>query len=397
MACSMATKRTPMFIGESGIGDKLQRIPFMSGTFNEAWLQQLLADNPDLIPAEEFGNDYSPLVCIGREVPVGNGDTKGYIDNLYISPSGAITIVETKLFRNQEARREVVAQIIDYAKELQKWDSKKLNKVASDYFYKTEGQAANIIDVMARRVHLTLSDEGVLNDNINFNLKNAHFLLLIIGDGIRSGIQQLAQFLNENTSMRFNLALAEMEIYRFNDGVIAIPNVITKSVLIERYADEPISFGKSNNIIKPVLSMSEFIKTFADYGGYNADEITEFVLDMEAIPGLSVQTTRTELTIRFRPAQDKTYALFTFSISLGHADFYVMPGRIQVALHRHGFFPFDADDFLEFYKPYVDVGRCKSVPYEDPKCFYYADMDIVLQHTKEFITAAEKFAVQISN
>lgn len=397
MACSMATKRTPMFINENGIGTKLQRVPFMSGAFNEAWLQQLLADNPDLIPSEEFGSEYSPLVCIGREVPVGSGDTKGYIDNLYISPSGAITIVETKLFRNQEARREVVAQIIDYAKELQKWDSKKLNQVASDYFYKTEGQAADIIDVMANKGHLTLSDEGILNDNINFNLKNAHFLLLIVGDGIRSGVQQLADFLNENTSMRFNLALAEMEIYRYNNGVIAIPNVITKSVLIERYADEPIPFGKNKDIIKPVLSMNEFIKIFAEQGGYNADEITEFILDMEAIPGLSVQTTRTELTIRFRPVEDKTYALFTFSISLGHADFYIMPQRIQNALQRHGFFPFDADDFLEFYKPYIDTDRCKSVPYEDTRCFYYADMDAVLRHTKEFITAAEKFAVQISN
>lgn len=397
MSCSVKTKRTPVFVDENGRSEKLQRIPFMSGAFNEAWLQQLLADNPDLIPTSEFGSDYSPLVCIGREVPVGTGDSKGYIDNLYVSPSGAIIIVETKLFRNQEARREVVAQIIDYAKELQKWDSQKLNQVASDYFYKTEGQAANIIDIMANKGYLSLSDEGILNDSINHNLNNAHFLLFVIGDGIRSGVQQLVQFLNENTSMRFNLALAEMEVYRYNNGIIAIPNVITKTVIVERHIDALPSADRNEQIIQPVLSMSEFIRLFSDYGGYNADEITEFILDMDAIPGLSVQTTRTELTIRFHPAQDKTYALFTFSISLGHADFYVMPGRIQSALQRHGYFSFDADEFLEFYKPYVDVDRCKSVPYEDTKCFYYADMERVLQHTKEFITAAEKFAVQISD
>jgi hypothetical protein len=38
----------------------------------------------------------------------------GYLDNLLVKPLG-----ESKLWRNVEARREVVAQIIDYAKDLQ--------------------------------------------------------------------------------------------------------------------------------------------------------------------------------------------------------------------------------------------------------------------------------------
>lgn len=74
------------------------------------------------------------MICIGREVAVGSGENTGYIDNLYITPSGMIVIVETKLFRNQEARRTVIAQIIDYAKEVQKWDAEKLDKIAQGYF-----------------------------------------------------------------------------------------------------------------------------------------------------------------------------------------------------------------------------------------------------------------------
>ena len=85
MACSTNSNRTAMFIDETGIGEKLQRIPFMSGSFNEAWLQEILAENPSLIPSGEFGAEHSPLVCIGREVPVGNGDTQGYIDDCYSS------------------------------------------------------------------------------------------------------------------------------------------------------------------------------------------------------------------------------------------------------------------------------------------------------------------------
>ena len=111
--------RQAVFIGANGETDRLNRIPFMSGSFNEAWLQELLEENPSIIPSGDVSSEYAPLICIGREVPVGSGETQGYIDNLYITPTGRIVIVETKLFRNQESRRTVVAQIIDYAKELQ--------------------------------------------------------------------------------------------------------------------------------------------------------------------------------------------------------------------------------------------------------------------------------------
>jgi hypothetical protein len=38
-----------------------------------------------------------------------------------ITPNGDIAIIETKLWRNPDARRKVIAQILDYANELSKW------------------------------------------------------------------------------------------------------------------------------------------------------------------------------------------------------------------------------------------------------------------------------------
>jgi hypothetical protein len=51
----------------------------------------------------------------------------GYVDNLYATPDGDLIVGETKLFRNPEARREVVAQIIDYAKDLSALTYESLN------------------------------------------------------------------------------------------------------------------------------------------------------------------------------------------------------------------------------------------------------------------------------
>ncbi len=401
------TVRSAVFVNEHGSAEKLKRTPFMFGGFNELWLQELIAENPSILPTADVGAEYAPLICIGREVPVGRCETKGYIDNLYISPSGHIVIVETKLFRNQESRRTVVAQVIDYAKELQQWDAEMLNEVAADYFYKTEGQAAKIIDVMARHGLLTMSDEAKLIDNINRNLESASFLLMIVGDGIRTGVQQLADFLNENTSMRFNLALAEMEVYQLSNGVVVVPNLLTKTTIIERQLTTTESMGlasyskQENNkpkpyIQKPVLSRREFINRFAENGGYDADLITEFICDIESIDGLSIAIAPTELTVRFSPDDGHSYALLTFSIASDHSDIWVMPGRIKAALEKHGRFPFEADQFLDFYKNYVNIQRCKTPPYENISGFYYANVDSVFKNTKKFISAAEQFAVAVT-
>lgn len=394
------THRSAFRIGANGSASPLTRTPFMSGNFNEAWLQELLENNPAMIPAADVSPEYQDLICIGREVPVGSGETQGYIDNLYITPNGGIVIVETKLYRNQEARRTVVAQIIDYAKELQKWDAAKLDEIAYNYTYRKSGQAHRIIDLMAAKGLLSFSDERSLTDSLNVNLENASFLLLIIGDGIRTGVQQLADFLNDNTSMSFNLALAEIEVYECGDETIVIPYLLTKTSIVERRAvpftpvvEEP---RKWKYVSGPILSRSEFINRFSENGGYDPDEITELVYTLESATGLSVKIMPTELTIQLSTPDGRSFALFTFSISGGHADLYIMPGRIKAALERAGVFSFEAEPFLEAYKPFVDLSRCKTPPYEYEAGFYYAVIGKVLSKENAFVSAAEQFALSVA-
>ena len=389
------TTRSAYIVSPDGDTERLKRIPFMSGSYNEAWLQRLIAMHPALLPADDVGPEFTPLVCIGREVPVGSGETQGYIDNLYVTPSGHIVIVETKLFRNMESRRTVVAQIIDYAKELQKWDAEMLDAVARAYTCKELGQSFRIIDIMVKQGYLADSDGAELVDNLNKNLSSATFLLLIVGDGIRSGVQQLADFLNENMAMNFRLALAELELYQRGEDVIVIPHLLTRTTVIERFSfPEPKNTDRKRDERPraPIASQKEFIEIFASRGGYDADLLAEFIADLDAIDGLSVGLAPTELTVRFSPNGSASFPLFTFCISMGHADLWVMPGRMKSFLERYGHFPSDADDFLDFFKEYVDVGRCKSKPYDRPEGFYFADVGRVLENATAIIAAAEQFA-----
>src|ERR1700749_185485 len=62
---------------------------------------------------------FSGAVPICREL----NPPAGPSDNFMVTPSGLPVLVECKLWRNPEARREVVTQILDYAKELSRWSS----------------------------------------------------------------------------------------------------------------------------------------------------------------------------------------------------------------------------------------------------------------------------------
>lgn len=201
---------------------------------NDDLLQELIADNKDIFSFDVNGFGYTPLVCIGRGVPVGYGNTQDYIDSLYISPSGGIVLVETKLFSDQELKRTVVDQIIDYAKAIQKWGFRKLNNIAAEYSFSKYGQAFDIIDILVQKGFCSYSDESDIVDSFNESLSKATFLLMIVSDGISAGVQHLTEFLNKNTYLSFNLALKEMDIYQFNDDIIAIPNLIAKTMPIHR-------------------------------------------------------------------------------------------------------------------------------------------------------------------
>ncbi len=55
---------------------------------------------------------FMPLVSVCKELPM----SAGPLDNLWLTPDGGIVLGECKLFRNPEARRQVIVQALDYAR-----------------------------------------------------------------------------------------------------------------------------------------------------------------------------------------------------------------------------------------------------------------------------------------
>src|SRR5437879_10898828 len=81
------------------------------------WLQEFVFTHGDALPISEIEPAFSPLIPLCRELR-----TKvGPIDVLFVNGEGLLTVVECKLWNNPEARRAVLGQILDYAKELSSW------------------------------------------------------------------------------------------------------------------------------------------------------------------------------------------------------------------------------------------------------------------------------------
>jgi hypothetical protein len=177
---------------------------------------------------------FYPLIPIGREVPT----ETGVIDNLYISQQGYPVIVETKLWRNPEARRDVFAQSIDYAVSLSKWKFQELDQCTKSYT-KTFGKPFGLLEWIDEYLHEPLDVDNIyFEENVSRNLRLGRFLILLVGDKIRSTVVDLMGHFNDVPHLAFNIALVELHCYKSNEDkpwpLYVVPTIKAQTQIVER-------------------------------------------------------------------------------------------------------------------------------------------------------------------
>ena len=83
--------------------------------FDEKWLQEVLFHNIDLINVTDPTYDKVRIVPLCREFSLNDGFRNLFLDILAITETGRLILIECKLWKNPSARREVLAQIFEYA------------------------------------------------------------------------------------------------------------------------------------------------------------------------------------------------------------------------------------------------------------------------------------------
>jgi hypothetical protein len=219
-------------------GDKVTPLDKTKFT-EEGKLQDYLEKYPSLIPLGEIVEGASDLLCIGREIIAG----PGWVDLLFIDKDGLLTIVETKLAKNPEARRTVIGQIIEYASYVSQWTADDVERIANNYFKLGEVperyRDKTLYDAMKQPGVEELSDEEI-RANIENNLKDGKIRCIIAVDELVEPLRATVTFLNENS--KFEILLLQVSSFeeKERDRKILAPSLFGYATKTSPSGGKPI-------------------------------------------------------------------------------------------------------------------------------------------------------------
>lgn len=327
---------------ETRILDRMKR---NHDAFDEAYLQNLLAKNePEFLPVSEIRRDVGSLLFIGQEVRVNCGK----IDNLYLSTGGYPVIVETKLWRNPQARREVLSQTLDYIKDV---TEKKFSWFEQEW--KQRNPNVSMLDKLTDIAGDDLDND--YTDRVNRALSRGDIIAIIVGDGIEQRLRELVThffgFSSEYKGhhLRYSLALVELACYPLgkqeSDGLLIVPRIIQDVEPVQRaYVRVDFAEGVESQVkitsqvlveeahktprttSRPTLDEEDFLRAVEKSAGQPCrDKLKDFYADLITTFELEPDFKSTTLMIKIPHPDDEGSSTSVLGIDT--------EGRIYNAIH----------------------------------------------------------------
>lgn len=182
---------------------------------NENALQKLLAESPGLISIDEIRPNAGPLVLAAREFPLAVGS----VDLLAFTAAGDIAVIECKLAANQEVKRKVIGQVIDYAANLWEMSYEELDGVIRSKL------GNNLAELVKAAVQEAEWDEEAFRGKVSDTLASGNFMLMIVVDEINDELARIVRFVNACGSPSFEFAALEMRRFQAENVEMLAPRV----------------------------------------------------------------------------------------------------------------------------------------------------------------------------
>lgn len=164
---------------------------------------------PETSTLRVLGQQVDAVDVLLAEVPVGEDGDAGGEGTVSRVPPRRLVLLEDKLLRNPQAKREVLAQILDYAERAQ-----------SDW----------TVDALCRQVDPEVASWMRLHEaRLKVMLAQREFLLVIAGDDIDADLLRLARrFATGGDPLSLaELCLVSLTVYRRGDEHLLIPHVVS--------------------------------------------------------------------------------------------------------------------------------------------------------------------------
>jgi hypothetical protein len=166
----------------------------------EATLQRLLESHPDLLGGEQIDPDEPRRwLLIGREEGI-PGEAEGgdlwSVDHLFLDQSAIPTFVEVKRSTDTRTRREVVAQMLDYAANAQRYWP--VDRLREDHAQRCRNAGLDPESDVAAL--LGTADTDGFWEQARRNLAEGRVRLLFVADAIPPSLRTIIEFLNRQMS-----------------------------------------------------------------------------------------------------------------------------------------------------------------------------------------------------
>jgi hypothetical protein len=219
--------------------------PAVSGYSQEAELQQILFEHPELLP----GVDAGARACREFESGVGPADV------VVVTDDGRLIVVECKLAYNRQARREIIGQVLDYASRI--W-SMGIEEFEARWQAVAGAPAFEGFGV----------DASEVRRGVEKALRDGSFTLVLAVDAINDDLRRIVEYLNAIT--RDDVAVVAFEAARIldDDVEILMPRVYGAELAAAKERRRPSTSWTEDEFLRAVeqegKDVTESVRTFLD-------------------------------------------------------------------------------------------------------------------------------------
>ncbi len=242
--------------------DRLTEV-FPSSFVRELDFQTLIASHPELLgPVAGADGD---LLLVSREFGIADekdGSDRWRVDHLFLTPDGMPVLVEIKRASDTRNRREVVAQMLDYAAHAPKTLRA---DVIADRFRAAATERGQDPDKL---LHDVLIDRTIDEfwKQVDDNLSTGRIRMVIVADKIGPELTRIVEFLNEQMRSAEMLAI-ELTLFEGKNGTrTLVPRVIGATSRAEAAKSATAGSGAATSFYAGTARFSEIEQMCTDRG-----------------------------------------------------------------------------------------------------------------------------------
>jgi hypothetical protein len=162
---------------------RLGVVPFT----NERELEDIVADNPYLLTED----DEDDLMFVARQV---NLPDAGQADLVFVNGDGLITLVEVKLGRNGQSRREVVGQVFDY-----------VSTLADLTYVEVDERTGGALDRALRQIADDDARYEALRKTCSTELRAGKVRVSVVTDAAPESLVRIMSYMNDHSDLDVRL------------------------------------------------------------------------------------------------------------------------------------------------------------------------------------------------